>query len=241
MDEVAMAKVMRAALYLRVSTDNQTTDNQRIALERLCEQRGWQISEIYNDNGISGAKGRKDRPRLDAMLREARKGRYDVVVVWAIDRLGRSMTHLLDTLSELDEAKVGLVVEQQQIDTTTPAGRLFFHMSGAFAEFERSLIKARVDAGIDRAKAQNKVTGRGVSDKEDLIRPLIAEGKLGLGKIAKQVGVGTGTVQRIKRDMLAEPDIRQALAEGMTNIHEIAERCGVGSAAVARIKVSDGR
>ena len=95
-------KPKRAALYLRVSTDGQTVDNQRLALEAVCEQRGWQIALVYSDNGVSGFKGRKQRPGLDALLKDAARGRFDVALAWALDRLGRSLLDLLDTLSELE-------------------------------------------------------------------------------------------------------------------------------------------
>jgi DNA invertase Pin-like site-specific DNA recombinase len=125
-----------------------TVENQRIALEAVCEQRGWQVMQVYSDNGVSGAKSRNQRPGLDAMLKDAGRGRFDVVLAWALDRLGRSLIDLLDTLGELDAASVALVLHQQAIDTTTPAGRMFFQVTGAFAEFERGMIRSRVIAGL---------------------------------------------------------------------------------------------
>src|ERR1700685_2793621 len=101
-------KPRRAALYLRVSTDGQTVDNQRLALEAVCEQRGWQVVQVYSDNGASGAKGRNQRPGLDALLKDASRGRFDVVMAWALDRLGRSLFDLLDMLRLLDGANVDL-------------------------------------------------------------------------------------------------------------------------------------
>ena len=97
-------KPKRAALYVRVSTDGQTVDNQRLALEAVCEQRGWQVVQVYADNGMSGAKGRNQRPGLDALLKDASRGRFNVVLAWALDRLGRSLLDLLDTLSELERS-----------------------------------------------------------------------------------------------------------------------------------------
>ena len=137
-------KPKRAALYVRVSTDGQTVDNQRLALEAVCEQRGWQVVQVYADNGVSGAKGRNQRPGLDALLKDASRGRFNVVLAWALDRLGRSLLDLLDTLSELETVGVALVLHQQAIDTTTAAGRMFFQVTGAFAEFERPMIRSRV-------------------------------------------------------------------------------------------------
>ncbi|HME23428.1 MAG TPA: recombinase family protein [Acetobacteraceae bacterium] len=192
----------RAALYLRVSTDGQTVDNQRLALEAVCEQRGWQVVQVYADNGVSGAKGRSQRPGLDALLKDASRGRFNVVLTWALDRLGRSLLDLLDTLSELETVGVALVLHQQAIDTTTPAGRTFFQVTGAFAEFERGMIRSRVMAGLDRAKARGVRLGRPRTGAkvEATIRARLAAGE-GIKKVAKAIGVGNGTVSRIKAEM----------------------------------------
>jgi DNA invertase Pin-like site-specific DNA recombinase len=192
-------KPKRAALYVRVSTDGQTVDNQRLALEAVCEQRGWQVVQVYADNGISGAKGRKQRPGLDALLKDASRGRFKVVLAWALDRLGRSLLDLLDTLSELETVGVALVLQQQAIDTTTPAGRMFFQVTGAFAEFERAMIRSRVKAGLERAKARGVRLGRPRTGAkvEAVIRARLARGD-GIKKVAKALGVGNGTVARIK-------------------------------------------
>jgi DNA invertase Pin-like site-specific DNA recombinase len=197
-------KPRRAALYLRVSTDGQTVDNQRLALEAVCEQRGWQVVQVYSDNGVSGAKGRNLRPGLDALLKDASRGRFDVVMAWALDRLGRSLLDLLDTLGELEAAGVALILHQQAIDTTTPAGRMFFQVTGAFAEFERAMIRSRVRAGLERARARGVRLGRPRTGakKEAAIRARLATGD-GIKKVAKAVGVGNGTVSRIKAAMSA--------------------------------------
>jgi len=197
-------KPKRAALYLRVSTDGQTVANQQFALEAVCEQRGWQAVQVYSDNGVSAAKGRTQRPELDALLKDASRGRFDVVLVWALDRLGRSLLDLLDTLGELEASNVALVLHQQAIDTTTPAGRMFFQVTGAFAEFERAMIRSRVRAGLERAKARGVRLGRPrTGAKVELaIRARLATGE-GIKKVAKAVGVGNGTVSRIKAAMAA--------------------------------------
>src|SRR5215470_74218 len=114
----------RVALYTRVSTDNQTTENQERELRQIADRRGWEVVRIYCDNGVSGAKGRKDRPGLDAMLKDAGRRKFDVLMVWAIDRLGRSLIDLLHTIQELESVGVDLFIEQQNIDTTTPMGKL---------------------------------------------------------------------------------------------------------------------
>ena len=198
------SKPKRAALYLRVSTDGQTVDNQRLALEAVCEQRGWKMVQVYADNGVSGAKGRNQRPGLDVLLKDASRGRFDVVMAWAIDRLGRSLLGLLDTLGELEAAGVALVLHEQAIDTTTPAGRMFFQITGAFAEFERAMICSRVRAGLERAKARGVRLGRPKTGAkvEAVIRARLKAGD-GVKKVAKAVGVGNGTVSRIKAAMAA--------------------------------------
>jgi DNA invertase Pin-like site-specific DNA recombinase len=140
--------------------DGQTVDNQRLALEAVCEQRGRRLVQTYSDNGVSGAKGRSQRPGLDTLLRVASCDRFGVVLAWALDRLGRSLVDLLDTLNELEAAGAALVLHQQAIDTTTPAGRMFFQVTGAFAEFERAMIRSRVKAGLERAKARGVRLGR---------------------------------------------------------------------------------
>jgi DNA invertase Pin-like site-specific DNA recombinase len=198
-----MAK--RAAIYIRVSTDRQTLENQRKALEGVAERRGWEIVAVYTDAGISGAKGRADRPGLDDMLNAAIKGGFDVVMAWSIDRLGRSLIDLLGTIQHLEACGVDLYLDQQSIDTTTPAGRLMFQICGAFAEFERSMIRQRINAGLSRAKAQGKRLGRPrvPSAVERRVQRHLAKGA-GILKVAKALGLGTGTVQRIKQAMVQE-------------------------------------
>jgi DNA invertase Pin-like site-specific DNA recombinase len=156
----AMTKqVKRAALYVRVSTDAQTVENQIAELSRVAERRGWDVVEIYRDAGIRGAKGRDGRPGLDAMLKDASRRKFDVVMAWAIDRLGRSLVDLLGTIQGL-VCGVDLYLEQQKIDTTTPAGKLMFQITGAFAEFERALIRERTGAGRIAAKKRGVKFGR---------------------------------------------------------------------------------
>jgi DNA invertase Pin-like site-specific DNA recombinase len=193
----------RAALYVRVSTDRQTVENQIVALTRVAEARGWQIVETFNDAGISGAKGRKDRPGLDQMLKDAQRGRFDVVMVWAIDRIGRSLVDLLNTIESLKACGVDLYLDQQAIDTTTPSGKLMLQMTGAFAEFERAMIQARIHAGLRRAIANGRKLGRPLNDPGaiDKARLALVDG-LGINRVAKLVGLSNGTVQRIKAEMV---------------------------------------
>jgi DNA invertase Pin-like site-specific DNA recombinase len=206
MTETVMAtKAKRAALYLRVSTGEQTTENQRLALEAVAAQRGWTIVAVYEDAGISGAKGRQQRPGLDKLLKDASRAGFDIVLAWALDRLGRSLADLIETLRTLEQSRVDLFLHQQAIDTTTPAGRMFFHVTGAFAEFEREMIRSRVNAGLDRARAKGVRLGRPTVAREtaDAIRERLAAG-VGILKTARALGVGTSTVARIKAEMAGE-------------------------------------
>jgi DNA invertase Pin-like site-specific DNA recombinase len=190
--------VKRAAIYLRVSTDQQTTENQRIELERVAEQRGWQITAVYEDAGISGAKGRDRRPGFDQLCKDMTRCKFDLVAAWSVDRLGRSLQDLIGFLSDLQGAGRDLYLHQQAIDTTTPSGRAMFQMLGVFAEFERAMIRERVNAGLARAKAKGvKLGRRPVSSKiEARILELRATG-IGILKIARQLGIGTSVVQRV--------------------------------------------
>src|SRR5262245_3145481 len=195
----------RAAIYVRVSTDKQTIENQLRELHRIAERRGWKIVQEYRDAGISGAKGREARPGLDEMLRDAQRRRFDVVMAWAIDRLGRSLIDLLGTIQTLEACGVDLYLDQQALDTTTPAGKLMFQITGAFAEFERSMIRQRINAGLKRAIEAGKQLGRPRIDAalEKRIQDHLRAGK-GILKVAKECGVGSGTVQRIARELRGE-------------------------------------
>ena len=128
----------RVGIYLRVSTNNgQTTDNQRRELEAVARQSGWNVIEVFEDNGVSGAKGRDKRPAFDRLLKAVTTRKIDMVAAWSIDRLGRSMQHLVGFLSELEAVGCDLYLHQQALNTTTPTGRAMFQMCGVFAEFER--------------------------------------------------------------------------------------------------------
>jgi len=192
----------RAAIYVRVSTDKQTVENQILQLRQIAERRGWEVVKEYHDAGISGSKGRDARPGLDEMLKDAQRHRFDVVMAWAIDRLGRSLIDLLGTIQALEACSVDLYLDQQAIDTTMPAGRLMFQVTGAFAEFERSMIRQRVRAGLKRAVDAGKQLGRPKVSAaiENRIQAQL-RAKKGMLAVAKECGVGTGTVQRIAREM----------------------------------------
>ena len=186
----------KVAIYARVSTDKQTCDNQLIELRAVAEICGYTIVQEFVDSGISGAKGRADRPALDAMMKASNRRNFDMILVWSIDRLGRSLQNLVELLNDLQSMKVDLMFLQQGMDTSTSSGRMMFSIFGALAEFERNLIRERVVAGQNRAKARGVKMGR-PSKMNDSLRSaiqLLRENGMGIKRIAKEVGVGVGTV-----------------------------------------------
>jgi DNA invertase Pin-like site-specific DNA recombinase len=152
----------RIAIYLRVSTAGQTTCNQRLELEAWAKARGYDISGVYEDHGISGAKGRDKRPEFDRLLKDSARRRFDVIAAWSVDRLGRSLQHLVETLNELNATGVDLYLHQQALDTTTPSGRAMFGMLSVFSQFEREMIVERVRSGMARAKSKGTRSGRAI-------------------------------------------------------------------------------
>ena len=190
-----MAK-KRVALYARVSTGHQTVANQLRELQVIAKRHDWKIVETFRDNGVSGAKGRGQRPGFDALCEGVARRDFDIVAAWSVDRLGRSLQHLVGFLEELRAKGVDLYLHQQGLDTTTPAGRAMFGMCSVFAEFERAMIQERIRAGLART---NKRLGRPtvVSDES---RAAVLEARAAgdtIRKIARDTGLSRGTVQRI--------------------------------------------
>jgi len=188
----------RIAIYTRVSTDGQTVINQLMELQVAAERHGWEVVETFSDDGVSGANGREKRPAFDALCKGAGRREFDVIMAWSVDRLGRSLQHLVGFLGEIHAKGVDLYLHQQGIDTTTPVGKAMFQMCGVFAEFERAMIQERVKAGLARAKAQGKTLGRPKvnSDVEKAVLAARAKGT-GKRKISKELGIGVSTVGRI--------------------------------------------
>ncbi len=188
----------RVAIYIRVSTAEQTTENQRRELEAVAAHRGWTVIEVYEDAGISGGKSRDRRPAFDRLLNDATRGRFDIIAAWSVDRLGRSLQDLVAFLQDVHAAGRDLYLHQQAIDTSTPSGRAMFQMLGVFAEFERGMIRERVNAGLARARAKGVRLGRKpvAPAIERRIRDLRAGG-MGILKIGRTLGVGTSVVQRV--------------------------------------------
>jgi DNA invertase Pin-like site-specific DNA recombinase len=194
-------RIKRVALYCRVSTDHQTIKNQDRELRAVADRHGWEIVTTFKDEGVSGAKGRDERPGLNKLLQGVARKEFDLVAAWSVDRIGRSLLDLVQVLQELHGKGIDLYLHQQGIDTTTPSGKAMFQMMGVFAEFERSMIHERVMAGLARAKAEGKRSGRRptVSNDSAKVRAIRSEHKAGksLREIAKAHGVGHMTVARL--------------------------------------------
>ena len=186
----------KVCLYCRVSTTHQTSENQLRDLRAVAERMGYEIVSEFIDNGVSGAKSRKDRPALDEMMKLATQRKFEMVMCWSIDRLGRSLQHLVEILNELQAMKIDLYFMQQGMDTTTPSGRMIFSVFGAIGEFERNLIRERVIAGQQRAKASGTHIGRPTKMNDGMRSAIKAmhENGMSIRQIAKSCKVGIGTV-----------------------------------------------
>ncbi|HTS18027.1 MAG TPA: recombinase family protein [Verrucomicrobiae bacterium] len=196
-------KKKQAALYLRVSKAGQKTQNQALELRRVCERQGWRISKVYEDAGISGAT--RERPALDQMLADASERKFDVVLVWKIDRLARSTSHLVDILMRLKTAEVGFCSATEAIDTTSPQGRMLLTFLGAIAEFERELISERIKAGLSRTRSNGTRLGR-PRVGFDLARALrLRDSGLGYKQVARQLNVPRTTLYRGLRAIPKSP------------------------------------
>ncbi len=182
-----------------MSTGSQTVENQLRELRGVAARHEWQIVAEFSDKGISGAKGREQRRGLDKLLQAVARREVDMVLAWSVDRLGRSLQDLLSFLGELHAKGVDLYLHQQGLDTSTPAGKALFQMMGVFAEFERAIIRERVRSGLERAKAQGKVLGRRRNDDPKRLSSVqrLRKKGVGIGKIARTLGIGVSYVQRV--------------------------------------------
>ncbi len=194
----------KIAIYLRVSTTEQTVENQKIAIEKYCQQHSWNISKVYQDVGISGAK--HSRPALDQLKQECAKGKFDVLVVWKFDRLARSTTHLLETLELLQKHSCDFVSVTEAIDTTTAAGKMVLTFLAAVAEFEREIIRERVNAGLVRAKQNGTILGRPRRgfDVNEAIK--LKRSGLSWSQLAKRLNVSSATLRRMLPPLLKNLD-----------------------------------
>jgi len=203
--EETVSDEKRAAIYVRCSTVEQETDMQETELKEYCERRGWE-SVLYRDKGQSGAK--QDRPALNSLLRDLRQRKIDVVLVWSLDRLARSLKQLLTIAEECRSMGVDLVSLKQNIDTTLPAGRLTFSILGAVAEFERELLRERVKAGMAQARRSGKRIGRPAlrrfsSGELERIRSLRKQG-VSVRKLAKDFATSQWMVAKLIADATVE-------------------------------------
>lgn len=202
---------MRVALYLRVSTTEQSTAAQRGDLERWAQQRGYTVVQVFEDHGVSGARHRRDRPAFDALMRDAVRGKFDIVGAWSVCRLGRSMPDLVRTLSDLQASKVGLYLHQQGLDTTTPSGEAMYGMMAVFSQFERSMCVARVHAGLAAAKAKGVKLGRPTLPRA--VRELALDqlrGGASVRSVVKSTGFSVGSVAALRKGLLASGELASA-------------------------------
>jgi DNA invertase Pin-like site-specific DNA recombinase len=192
----------RAALYVRVSTCDrgQTVENQLQPLQEAAGRLGWSIVAVHRDEGISGAKGRQQRPGLDALLKGVTRGEYDLIAAWSVCRLGRSLADLVGLLGELQVRGVDLYLHQQGLDTGTPSGRALFGMLGVFSEFERAMIRDRVIAGLYRARLSGKRLGRPRTTPYQIgrIRAALDEGR-GVRETARLLRISAAKVSEVRR------------------------------------------
>jgi len=188
---------MKVGIYVRVSTLQQTTENQLLELYEICERNDWSVVEEYNET-VSGTKGVSDRSELNRMLQDAQRKKFEKVVIWSVDRLGRSMKHLVMVLSQLKDLDVDIYSYKQGIDTSTTMGSSFFHMVGIFAELENNMRSERQKIGIKRALKDGIKFGRKDvmdEDKEYQIYQLRSKGK-SIRSIAKEVGISVGRTHK---------------------------------------------
>jgi DNA invertase Pin-like site-specific DNA recombinase len=192
-----MTNASRVAIYARVSTTNHGQDAslQTRELHQFADARGWTVAGEYVDAGVSGAKD--SRPELNRLMADAHKRRFDVVLVWKLDRFGRSLRHLVNALAEFESLNVAFVSLSDNLDLSTASGRLMFNIIGAMAEFERALIQERVRAGIRNARAKGKRIGRPSKGVDRTIVAQLRAAGATWREIARQLGVGVGTLYRL--------------------------------------------
>ena len=192
---------MKAVIYTRISTSDkgQTVDNQLRILREVAEKKGYEVVQELSDEGISGAKGRDEREGFNELIKGAIRKEFDIILCWDISRLGRSLKHLVSFLEDIQSAKCDLYIHQSGIDTSTASGKMMFGMLSVFSEFERSLIRERVIAGQQRAKAEGKHIGRKTNVNDAVITAVyqLRQNNVPIKRIAKDLQIGVGTVYKI--------------------------------------------
>ena len=192
-------KNMKAVIYSRVSTNDQTVDNQLKILREVAEKKGLEVVQEISDEGISGAKGRDERDGFNELIKGSVQKEWDIILVWDVSRLGRSLQHLVSFLDDIHSAKCDLYIHQSGLDTSTASGKMMFQMIGVFSEFERSMIRERVIAGQQRAKANGVKLGRKTNVNEGTLNAVkhLRENNVPIKRIAKDLHIGVGTVYKI--------------------------------------------
>jgi DNA invertase Pin-like site-specific DNA recombinase len=191
--------VRRVAIYTRVSTLDQTIDNQLIELRDHCSKMGWEIVKEYADEGLSGTLSRDKRPALNSLIKDAYRKKFDSVVCWDISRLGRSMKELILFLSDMKDKGVGICSVRQGFDTSTSMGEIMFQFVGILSSWEREMIRERTLAGLERAKREGKTLGRRKVTNDTMTAKIIElrSAKKSIRAIASEVGVSRGTVSNV--------------------------------------------
>ena len=189
----------RAVIYSRVSTNEQTVENQLRVLREVAEKRGLEVVREISDEGISGAKGRDERQGFDELIKGSVKNEWDIILVWDVSRLGRSLKHLVSFLEDIQSAHCDMFIHQSGIDTSTASGKMMFGMLSVFSEFERSMIRERVIAGQQRAVANGVKLGRKTNVNDGIITAVyhMRQNNVPIKRIAKDLQIGVGTVYKI--------------------------------------------
>lgn len=189
----------RTVIYGRVSTTDQTSENQTLLLRQIVDRNGWELVDTYIDDGISGTKGRDKRPEFDRLCKDMVRRKFSRILVWDISRLGRSLQHLVEFLNDVQSVNCNLYIHQSGLDTSTPSGRMMFQMVGVFSEFERSMISERVKLGLNRVRSNGKKLGQPTKINESLIKDIssLKNQGLSLDQITQQVPVSRSTVYKI--------------------------------------------
>jgi len=189
----------KAVIYSRVSTNEQTVENQLKVLREVAEKRGLEVIIEISDEGISGSKGRDERPGFDELIKGSIKNEWDIILVWDVSRLGRSLKHLVSFLEDIQSAHCDLYIHQSGIDTSTASGKMMFGMLSVFSEFERSMIRERVIAGQQRAVANGVKLGRKTNVNDGIITAVyhMRQNNVPIKRIAKDLQIGVGTVYKI--------------------------------------------
>jgi len=196
---------MNVAIFCRVSTQSQTTENQFIELYEVCERNDWTVVEEYNET-VSGTKGENDRDELKRMLIDASRKKFDKVVVWSVDRLGRNMKHLVSVLTQLKDLEIDIYSYKQGIDTSTTMGQSFFYMVGIFSELENNMRRERQIIGIKRALENGAKFGRKTKLNDvtvSAINQMRDEGD-SIRKIASELNLGVATVHKVCSEMVMQ-------------------------------------